>query len=157
TCTGPVPSPTPPGSSRTRWGGRPGTSAPASACPCATCAGPRRAPATRAGPTWSWRASGWRGASSSSRSGPGPTRCRGPARGGWDEFAAARVDFAEAERLLGDAPDETAAYGLLVNRGVLATRQGEHHDAVAFLERAVRLKPREYPAYLNLARAYQTI
>jgi tetratricopeptide (TPR) repeat protein len=80
---------------------------------------------------------------------------RGLAHGELDDAEAAEADFASAERLLSQAPDETALYALLVNRGVSRIQRHNPEGAVADLTRAVHLKPEEFPAYLNLARAYQ--
>jgi tetratricopeptide (TPR) repeat protein len=69
--------------------------------------------------------------------------------------AAAEAAFGQAGHLLDGRPDETALYALLVNRGVSRLRRDDLKGAVADLTGAVRLKPDEYPAYLNLAKAYE--
>ena len=71
------------------------------------------------------------------------------------EFNAAEADFTRAERLLEKAPNNTSLYALLVNRGVNRIAKGNPEGAVADLTRAVRLKPEESAAYLDLAKAYQ--
>jgi len=50
--------------------------------------------------------------------------------------------------------DDAALFGLLVNRGVTRFRQNRLDLAVADLERAIALKPRQYQGYVNLAQAY---
>ena len=80
---------------------------------------------------------------------------RALAHGELKDFDAAEADFAEAERLLQDAPDETAGYALFVNRGVNRIRRGDPEGAAADLVRAVRQEPDESAAYLDLAKAYQ--
>jgi tetratricopeptide (TPR) repeat protein len=71
------------------------------------------------------------------------------------EFEVALADFAKVEAELSVRPNDTAHYGLLVNRGVLRIRQGNLPAAVIDLMAAIRLKPTDYPAYVNLAQAYQ--
>ncbi len=80
---------------------------------------------------------------------------RALAEGELRDFDAAEADFARAERLLQDTPDETALYALYVNRGVNRIGKGNPEGAVADLTRAVRLRPDESAAYLDLAKAYQ--
>ncbi len=77
------------------------------------------------------------------------------AEGELREFDAAEADFAQAEQLLRDAPDDTALYALFVNRGVNRIGKGNPKGAVADLTRAVGLRPNESAAYLDLAKAYQ--
>jgi tetratricopeptide (TPR) repeat protein len=84
-----------------------------------------------------------------------PYLLRGHAYGERGEFAAAAADFARVEAALGGGPDEALRYGLLVYRGVARVRAGDLPAAVADLEEAVRLRPNDYPAYANLAEAYQ--
>jgi tetratricopeptide (TPR) repeat protein/tRNA A-37 threonylcarbamoyl transferase component Bud32 len=79
---------------------------------------------------------------------------RGLARGETDDFTAAEADFACAERLLADASDATALYGVLVNRGLIRVRQKKLVEAVADLKRATIVRPNEWQAYVNLAAAY---
>jgi tetratricopeptide (TPR) repeat protein len=66
-------------------------------------------------------------------------------------FAAAEADFARAERL---DPGGDARYVLLANRGVTRLQQKRYAEAVADLKDAVRLKPEQFNAYWNLARAF---
>lgn len=68
------------------------------------------------------------------------------------EFQFAEDDFQKAEAL---QPDEQARYTLLVNRGVLRYRQRRFSESVADLQAAIRLQPNQFPAYANLARAFQ--
>ncbi len=82
---------------------------------------------------------------------------RALAEGELRDFDAAETDFAQAERLLQDAPDNTALYALFVNRGVNRIGKGNPEGAVADLTRAVRLAPDESAAYLDLAKAYQEL
>jgi tetratricopeptide (TPR) repeat protein/tRNA A-37 threonylcarbamoyl transferase component Bud32 len=79
---------------------------------------------------------------------------RGLARGETDDFRGAEVDFVRAEELLRAAPDETALYGVLVNRGLVRVRGKMLNEAVTDLRRACELRPREWQAYVNLAAAY---
>ena len=62
---------------------------------------------------------------------------RALAAGELRDFDAAEADFAQAERLLRDAPDDTALYALFVNRGVNRIGKGNPEGAVADLTRAV--------------------
>jgi tetratricopeptide (TPR) repeat protein len=89
---------------------------------------------------------------------------RGFAHGQLLQFEAAEKDFQEA---LKHNPSQEAQYAAFVNRGVLRTRQaallevlagllpirGDFGRAVGDFERAIRLKPERYQAYMNLARA----
>ena len=64
------------------------------------------------------------------------------------EFAEAEADFARAIEL---RPDQDVRYGVLVNRGAMRFRQGNHDAAVADLVEAAREKPRQDQAHANLA------
>ncbi|MCI0464179.1 MAG: protein kinase [Gemmataceae bacterium] len=77
---------------------------------------------------------------------------RGFAHGQLQEFAAGEEDFQKALEL---EPEADARYAIAVNRGVLYTRQGKLSEAVAELEHATRLKPHQFQAYANLAKAHQ--
>jgi tetratricopeptide (TPR) repeat protein len=79
---------------------------------------------------------------------------RGLARGEARDFAGAEEDFDRAEGLLAGAPDPTALYGVLVNRGLVRVGHKNADGAVADLTRAVALRPGEWQAYVNLAAAY---
>jgi tetratricopeptide (TPR) repeat protein len=68
------------------------------------------------------------------------------------EFAAAEADLARA---LASDPGEATRYAVLVNRGVLRTRQRRYARAAADFRRAIGLRPRQYNAYANLAAAHQ--
>jgi tetratricopeptide (TPR) repeat protein len=77
---------------------------------------------------------------------------RGFANGQLQEFAAAEADFRKALEL---QPGEDARYAMAVHRGVLCMRQeGKLGEAVAELRHAIRLKPHQFQAYANLAKAY---
>ena len=67
-------------------------------------------------------------------------------------FAAARADLDHA---LQQDRTPLAQWVGRVNRGVLFIRQRQWPKAIADLQEAIRLKDDGYPAYLNLARAYQ--
>jgi tetratricopeptide (TPR) repeat protein len=82
-----------------------------------------------------------------------PRLVRGYTHGELGDFGRARDDYQEVERLLDQRPDDASRYGLLVNRGMLATLKGDFSDALHDLERAMRLRPDDSPAYLNLAEA----
>jgi serine/threonine protein kinase/tetratricopeptide (TPR) repeat protein len=83
-----------------------------------------------------------------------PYLLRGYTQGELQDFEAALADFTRVEEALGVRPNEAAAYGLHVNRGVTRLRQGDLPGAVTDLSEAIRLRPRAYPAYVNLALAY---
>jgi tetratricopeptide (TPR) repeat protein len=68
-----------------------------------------------------------------------------------EEFKDARADFEEALR---SAP-AAMRYSILVNRGILATRQEDWAGAVLDLSRAMEVKPDDYQAYLYLAQAHR--
>ena len=70
---------------------------------------------------------------------------------------AAEADYSIAERLLQVAPDRTARYALLVNRGVGRIQRHDPSGAVPDLRQAAALEPDELPAYLDLAKAYQDL
>jgi tetratricopeptide (TPR) repeat protein/tRNA A-37 threonylcarbamoyl transferase component Bud32 len=84
-----------------------------------------------------------------------PYLLRGHVHSELEEFEAGAADFAAVERLLTQCPDDTARYGVWVNRGVMRIRQHDMSAAVADLTRAIQLKPGEYAAYVDLAQAYQ--
>jgi serine/threonine protein kinase/Tfp pilus assembly protein PilF len=86
-----------------------------------------------------------------------PYLLRGYAHGELDDFEAAEADFAHVERIVPEQPDPLARYGMHVNRGLMRVRQGKLPAAVEDLTQAIRLKPGEYPAYANLAQAYQEL
>jgi tetratricopeptide (TPR) repeat protein len=71
------------------------------------------------------------------------------------EFEAAEADLQEAQRALDRQPNNDALYNLLVNRGFLRLCQGKYPEATADLVRAVRLRPNQVSAYLDLASAYE--
>ncbi len=77
---------------------------------------------------------------------------RGFAQSELQAFAAADADFQKARQM---PLDDYARYVLFVNRGVLRVRQQRFDDAVADLQTAITLKPKEYQAYVNLADAYR--
>jgi tetratricopeptide (TPR) repeat protein len=79
---------------------------------------------------------------------------RGFAQGELLEFDAAEADFAKALQL---RLDESARYVLFVNRGVLRIRQDRVDDAISDLKTAIKLKPKEYQAYVNLAQGYRRL
>jgi tetratricopeptide (TPR) repeat protein len=68
------------------------------------------------------------------------------------QFRAAETDFQKALDL---DPSELARYGLHVNRAAVRVRQGDFARAEADLREAIRLRPGQYQAYVNLAQAYQ--
>jgi tetratricopeptide (TPR) repeat protein len=86
---------------------------------------------------------------------PWPYLCRAFAQGELGETGAAEADFAAAERALRGRPDDDARYALLVSRGALRVRRGALAEAVEDLTEAARLRPQDYQAHVNLARAYQ--
>ncbi len=76
---------------------------------------------------------------------------RAPLYARLNAFAAAADDFAAAEAL---HPSDTERYVLYVNRGYAALKQKALQKAAADLEKAVRLKPDQPGAHVNLAEAY---
>ena len=85
---------------------------------------------------------------------------RGFANAEQDDFTAAASDFRRVEQLLAEKPDELLQYGFYVYRSVLYVRQSEKeparlNDAVADLQKAIQLRPKQYQAYVNLAQAYE--
>ncbi|TXT22285.1 MAG: protein kinase family protein [Planctomycetota bacterium] len=79
---------------------------------------------------------------------------RGFAHGELMAFDAADADFQKALQL---PLDENSRYVLFVNRGVLRIRQERYDDAIADLNAAIKLKPTEYQAFVNLAQAYRRL
>jgi tetratricopeptide (TPR) repeat protein/tRNA A-37 threonylcarbamoyl transferase component Bud32 len=86
---------------------------------------------------------------------PWPYLCRAFALGELGEHQSADADFATAEQLLRSRPDESARYALLVSRGALRIRGNDLIRAIQDLTEALRIKPGDYQAHINLARAYQ--
>jgi tetratricopeptide (TPR) repeat protein len=86
-----------------------------------------------------------------------PYLLRGYVQGELGEYPAALADFATVEKALQRQPCETAHYAVYVNRGVIRIRQGDLSSAIADLQKAIKRKPDAYPAYVNLARAYQKL
>jgi serine/threonine protein kinase/tetratricopeptide (TPR) repeat protein len=80
---------------------------------------------------------------------------RGSAHSESGKFDAAEADFHRAMGLLEGRPDASARYVIHVDRGVLRIRQQDYRKAIEDLKSAIALRPDQYQAYLNLARAYQ--
>jgi tetratricopeptide (TPR) repeat protein/tRNA A-37 threonylcarbamoyl transferase component Bud32 len=85
---------------------------------------------------------------------------RGFANAEQDDFTGSETDFRRVEQSLTGRPDELLQYGLYVYRSVLRVRQGEKEparldEAVADLQKAIQLRPKQYQAYVNLAQAYE--
>jgi tetratricopeptide (TPR) repeat protein/tRNA A-37 threonylcarbamoyl transferase component Bud32 len=79
---------------------------------------------------------------------------KGFAEGEMGEFDLAEEDFRRAEMLgLGNE----GRYVMLVNRGVMRIRRGHHREAADDLAAAVALKPDQFPAFVNLAEAYERL
>jgi serine/threonine protein kinase/tetratricopeptide (TPR) repeat protein len=76
---------------------------------------------------------------------------RGSAWAELGQFANAEADFDAAFKY---PLDGAALFGLYVNRGVMRLRQERLDLAVADLEKAIALRPRQYQGYVNLAQAY---
>ena len=72
-------------------------------------------------------------------------------------WSAAEVDFGRAAALLERQPDDSARYGLLVNRGSLRLDQKMPEQAAADFLEAERARPAEYLPHVNLAEAYQRL
>jgi tetratricopeptide (TPR) repeat protein/predicted Ser/Thr protein kinase len=77
---------------------------------------------------------------------------RGFALAEMKDFEAAEADYQKAAQL---PLDDVARYVLHVNRGVLYVQWDRPAEAIAELNKAIALKPNEYQAYVNLARAYR--
>jgi serine/threonine protein kinase/Tfp pilus assembly protein PilF len=69
-------------------------------------------------------------------------------------FAAAAGDFREAETLLRRGPNAEADYNLRVNRAATLILQAQHAAALDDLRYALRLKPKQFNAYLVLAEVF---
>jgi tetratricopeptide (TPR) repeat protein len=69
-------------------------------------------------------------------------------------LADAVADFRQAQALLQRQPNEDAAYTLRVNRAATLILQAKYADAQEDLREAIRLKPKQFNAYLVLAEAY---
>ena len=79
---------------------------------------------------------------------------RGYAHGELRAWDAAEADFQKAFEL---PFEENSRYVLFVNRGVLRIQQERFDEAIADLNNAIKLKPTEYQAYVNLAQAYHRL
>jgi tetratricopeptide (TPR) repeat protein len=77
---------------------------------------------------------------------------RGFAQQELQAYVAADADFQKASQM---PLDDDARYVLKVNRGVLRIRTNNIDDAIAELNAAIKLKPRAYQAFVNLAQAYR--
>jgi tetratricopeptide (TPR) repeat protein len=86
---------------------------------------------------------------------PWPYLCRAFAEGELHEYEAAEADYAAAADVLRAHPDPDGQYALLVNRGALRIRREQPAPAIEDLTEAIRIKPSDYQAHVNLARAYQ--
>jgi serine/threonine protein kinase/tetratricopeptide (TPR) repeat protein len=69
-------------------------------------------------------------------------------------WTAAEDDFRKALQL---KLDDYSRYVLLVNRGILSLRQDREKEAIADFDAAIKLKPRETMAFVNLASAYRQL
>ncbi|MDR3636418.1 MAG: protein kinase [Isosphaeraceae bacterium] len=79
---------------------------------------------------------------------------KGFAEGEMGEFDLAEADFRRASDL---GLDEQGQYVMLVNRGVMRIRRGHNQAAIEDLEAAIRRKPDQFQAYVNLAQALQNL
>ncbi len=79
---------------------------------------------------------------------------RGFAHGELKAWDAADADFHKALLM---PLDDNSRYVLFVNRGVLRIRQERYADAIADLNEAIKLKPTEYQAFVNMAQAYRRL
>jgi serine/threonine protein kinase/predicted Zn-dependent protease len=79
---------------------------------------------------------------------------KGFAEGEMHEFDLAEEDFRRANEL---RLNDQERYVMLVNRGVMRIRRGRNDDAVADLSGAIKLKPDQFEAYINLAMAYEKL
>jgi len=77
---------------------------------------------------------------------------RGFAQQELQAWSAAESDFQKAAQM---HLDDNARYVLFVNRGVLRVRTDRIDDAISDLEAAIKLKPKAYQAFVNLAQAYR--
>jgi serine/threonine protein kinase/predicted Zn-dependent protease len=79
---------------------------------------------------------------------------RGFAQEELQAWAAADADFQKAAQM---PLDDNARYVMLVHRGVLRVRTDRTDAAIADLKAAIKLKPKAYQAYVNLAQAYRRL
>jgi tetratricopeptide (TPR) repeat protein/tRNA A-37 threonylcarbamoyl transferase component Bud32 len=79
---------------------------------------------------------------------------KGSAEGEMGEFDLAEADFHRAVDL---GLDEAARYVMLVNRGVMRVLRGCSEQAAEDFRAATALKPDQFQADINLARAYQNL
>jgi tetratricopeptide (TPR) repeat protein len=79
---------------------------------------------------------------------------KGFAEGEMREFELAEGDFARAAEI-GLGPAER--YVMLVNRGVMRVRRGQHESAKEDFLAAIALKPEQFQAYIDLAQALQNL
>ncbi len=79
---------------------------------------------------------------------------KGFAEGEMGEFDLAEADFERATRI---GLDDAARYVMLVNRGVMRVRGGRHEAAIEDFQAAIRSKPDQFQAYVDLAQAYQNL
>jgi tetratricopeptide (TPR) repeat protein len=77
---------------------------------------------------------------------------RGLTHGLLGDLPAAEADYQAA---LARQPSADARYAIAVNRGVLRAGKGRFPAAIADLEQAIRDRPQQYQAYVNLATVYQ--
>jgi tetratricopeptide (TPR) repeat protein len=77
---------------------------------------------------------------------------RGISHGELESFKAAEADFQRAQQR---NPSPDALYAILVNRGVLFSRQKLFAQASADLKQAIAVMPGHYQAHANLAKVYQ--
>jgi tetratricopeptide (TPR) repeat protein/tRNA A-37 threonylcarbamoyl transferase component Bud32 len=68
------------------------------------------------------------------------------------QFENAERDYQRATRLLKPGTNDELRYALLINQGSLALLRDQPDQAVERLRDAIRLRPREVPAYTTLAR-----
>jgi tetratricopeptide (TPR) repeat protein len=79
---------------------------------------------------------------------------RGLAQTALKSYAHAAEDYQQALDL---KPSETIRYGILVNRALMHFDLNETDAAVTDLNAAIRIKPDQYQAYVNLARVYERV
>jgi serine/threonine protein kinase/Tfp pilus assembly protein PilF len=71
-----------------------------------------------------------------------------------NSYDQANKDFDAALAILKNKADDAAMYALLNNRGIMQVERRNYSNAIQDLERAIRVHPKQFQAYLSLAKVY---